>query len=51
MKIPMVTTSHDQLGNAGRKTGFWLTEFAAPYFTMRSGRTRGAGLSDATRGS
>ena len=26
----MVLTSHDQLGNTGRKTGFWLEEFAAP---------------------
>jgi putative intracellular protease/amidase len=32
MKILMVVTSHDQLGNTGRKTGFWLEEFAAPYF-------------------
>jgi hypothetical protein len=32
MKILMVLTSHDQLGNTGRKTGFWLEEFAAPYF-------------------
>jgi len=31
MKILMVLTSHDQLGNTGRKTGFWLEEFAAPY--------------------
>ena len=28
-------TSHDQLGNTGRKTGFWLEEFAAPYFVLR----------------
>ncbi len=32
MKILMVMTSHDKLGNTGRKTGFWLEEFAAPYF-------------------
>ena len=31
MKILMVITSHDQLGNTGKKTGFWLEEFAAPY--------------------
>jgi putative intracellular protease/amidase len=31
----MVLTSHDQLGNTGRKTGFWLEEFAAPYFVFR----------------
>jgi putative intracellular protease/amidase len=35
MKIPMALTSHDQLGNAGRKTAFWLEEFAAPYFVFR----------------
>ncbi|MGA8572173.1 MAG: type 1 glutamine amidotransferase domain-containing protein [Desulfobaccales bacterium] len=35
MKILMVLTSHDQLGNTGRKTGFWLEEFAAPYFAFR----------------
>ena len=31
----MVLTSHDQLGNTGRKTGFWLEEFAAPYYVFR----------------
>jgi putative intracellular protease/amidase len=35
MKILMVLTSHDQLGNTGDKTGFWLEEFAAPYFVFR----------------
>src|SRR3954467_6836655 len=35
MKILMVLTSHDQLGTTGRKTGFWLEEFAAPYFVFR----------------
>ena len=35
MNILMVLTSHDQLGNTGRKTGFWLEEFAAPYFVFR----------------
>jgi putative intracellular protease/amidase len=34
MKIVMVLTSHDQLGNTGRKAGFWLEEFAAPYFVF-----------------
>ena len=34
MKILMVLTSHDQLGNTGRPTGFWLEEFAAPYFVF-----------------
>jgi putative intracellular protease/amidase len=35
MKVLMVLTSHDKLGNTGRKTGFWLEEFAAPYFTFK----------------
>jgi putative intracellular protease/amidase len=35
LKILMVLTSHDQLGNTGRKTGFWLEEFAAPYFVFK----------------
>ncbi len=35
MKILMVLTSHEVLGNTGRKTGFWLEEFAAPYFVFR----------------
>ena len=35
MKILMVLTSHDVLGNTGRKTGLWLEEFAAPYFVFR----------------
>src|SRR6202040_2760207 len=35
MKILMVLTSHDKLGNTGRKTGFWLEEFAAPYYTFK----------------
>lgn len=35
MRILMVLTSHDQLGNTGRKTGLWLEEFAAPYFVFR----------------
>ena len=34
LKILMVLTSHDQLGSTGRKTGFWLEEFAAPYFVF-----------------
>jgi putative intracellular protease/amidase len=34
MKILMVLTSHDTLGNTGRKTGFWLEEFAAPYYVF-----------------
>src|SRR5678816_1222420 len=35
MNIVMVLTSHDQLGDTGRKTGFWLEEFAAPYYVFR----------------
>jgi putative intracellular protease/amidase len=35
MKVLIVITSHDQLGNTGRKTGFWLEELAAPYYTFR----------------
>lgn len=34
MKILMVLTSHDRLGDTGEKTGFWLEEFAAPYYTF-----------------
>ena len=34
-KILMVLTSHDQLGNTGAKTGFWLEEFAAPYYVFK----------------
>ena len=35
MKILMVLTSHDELGNTGKKTGFWLEEFAAPYYVFK----------------
>lgn len=35
MNVLMVLTSHDQLGNTGRKTGFWLEEFAAPYYAFK----------------
>jgi putative intracellular protease/amidase len=40
MKIVVVLTSHDQLGNTGRKTGFWLEEFAAPYYVFRDARVQ-----------
>jgi putative intracellular protease/amidase len=40
-KILMVLTSHDQLGDTGRKTGFWLEEFAAPYYALKDA---GAGI-------
>lgn len=35
MKILIVLTSHDELGTTGRKTGFWLEEFAAPYYVFK----------------
>ena len=35
MKLLMVLTSHDRLGETGKKTGFWLEEFAAPYYVFR----------------
>ena len=35
MKILVVLTSHDVLGSTGLKTGFWLEEFAVPYFVFR----------------
>jgi putative intracellular protease/amidase len=38
VKILMVLTSHDQLGNTGKKTGFWLEEFAAPYYVFKDAR-------------
>lgn len=40
MKILIVLTYHDQLGDTGKKTGFWLEEFAAPYYVLKdSGAT------------
>lgn len=41
MNILMVLTSHDQLGDTGKKTGFWLEEFAAPYYVLKDA---GAGI-------
>lgn len=35
MKVLLVLTSHDRLGDTGRKTGFWLEEFAAPYYVFK----------------
>lgn len=35
MKVLFVLTSHDQLGDTGRKTGFWLEELAAPYYAFK----------------
>ncbi len=40
MKILMVLTSHDQLGDTGKKTGFWLEEFAAPYYAFIDAKAR-----------
>lgn len=40
MKILMVLTSHDALGDTGRKTGFWLEEFAAPYYVFKDAGAR-----------
>jgi putative intracellular protease/amidase len=34
-KVLMVLTSHDRLGDTGKQTGFWLEEFAAPYYVLR----------------
>lgn len=35
MKVLIVLTSHDRLGDTGKKTGFWLEEFAAPYYVLK----------------
>ena len=35
MKVLIVLTSHSELGNTGHKTGFWIEEFAAPYYTLQ----------------
>ena len=35
MKVLFVLTSHSELGNTGKKTGFWIEEFAAPYYVMK----------------
>jgi putative intracellular protease/amidase len=35
MKVLMVLTSHDKLGDTGHKTGFWLEEFASPYYVFK----------------
>ena len=40
MNILMVLTSHDQLGDTGKKTGFWLEEFAAPYYVFKDADAR-----------
>jgi putative intracellular protease/amidase len=54
-RILMVLTSHDALGNTGEKTGFWLEEFAAPYFVFKDAganitlASQKGGQTDATR--
>lgn len=35
MKVLIVLTSHSELGNTGHKTGFWIEEFAAPYYILK----------------
>jgi len=40
MNILIVLTSHDRLGDTGRKTGFWLEEFAAPYYAFADAGAR-----------
>ena len=35
MKVLMILTSHSELGNTGKKTGFWIEEFAAPYYVFK----------------
>ena len=37
MKVLMVLTSHSELGNTGEKTGFWIEEFATPYYVLADG--------------
>ena len=34
-KVLFVLTSHEDLGNTGEKTGFWIEEFAAPYYMLK----------------
>jgi len=45
MKILFVLTSHDKLGDTGKKTGFWIEEFASPYYTLLD---KGANITIAT---
>lgn len=40
MKVLMILTSHDRLGDTGRKTGFWLEELAAPYYVFKDAGAR-----------
>ena len=45
MKILFVLTSHNKLGDTGKKTGFWVEEFASPYYTLLD---KGADITIAT---
>lgn len=45
MKILFVLTSHDKLGDTGKKTGFWVEEFASPYYILLD---KGADITIAT---
>ncbi|THH40631.1 type 1 glutamine amidotransferase domain-containing protein [Neolewinella litorea] len=45
MNVLFVLTSHDKLGDTGKKTGFWIEEFAAPYYTLLD---KGANITVAT---
>lgn len=45
MNILFVVTSHDKLGDTGKKTGFWVEEFANPYYTLLD---KGANITIAT---
>lgn len=40
MKALFVLTSHSDLGNTGKKTGFWIEELAAPYYVMADAGSR-----------
>jgi hypothetical protein len=42
VKTLIVFTSHDQLGDTGKKTGFWLEEFAAPYYVLKDAGAAGS---------
>ena len=44
MKILMVLTSHDRMGDTGKKTGFWLEEFGAPYYVFKDAGAAYIGL-------
>jgi hypothetical protein len=46
----MVLTSHSELGNTGKKTGFWLEEFAAPYYVFIDDRPESHSAATCERG-